>query len=180
MESISLLLADNLECVCLVTQLCLNLCDPMDCTLPGSSVHETRQPRILKWVAVSFSRESSWLRDRTWTSCTAGRRLTIWSVTGHQRHWISWPRSSCALWLWEFGFWRQAAWVKNFGCVSSWSHDLEQVIHSKHSNNHSSYLLLLWRFEWDSISFLTHGNSDLSLPVINFSKSLSCRNKWET
>ena len=39
MESISLLLADNLECVCLVTQLCLNLCDPMDCTLPGSSVH---------------------------------------------------------------------------------------------------------------------------------------------
>ena len=38
-----------------VTQLCLTLCDPMDCSLPGSSVHEILQGRILEWVAISCS-----------------------------------------------------------------------------------------------------------------------------
>ena len=38
------------------TQLCLNLCDPMDCNPPGSSVHGILQARILEWVAISFCR----------------------------------------------------------------------------------------------------------------------------
>ena len=38
---------------------CLTLCDPMDCSLSGSSVHEISQARILEWIAISFSRESS-------------------------------------------------------------------------------------------------------------------------
>ena len=42
-----------------VAQLCLTLCDPVDCNLPGSSVHWILQARILEWVAVSFSRGSS-------------------------------------------------------------------------------------------------------------------------
>ena len=42
-----------------VTPLCLTLCDPMDHSLPGSSVHGIFQARILEWVAVSFSRGSS-------------------------------------------------------------------------------------------------------------------------
>ena len=42
-----------------VTQSCLTLCDPMDCSLPGSSVHGIFQARILEWVAISFSRGSS-------------------------------------------------------------------------------------------------------------------------
>ena len=42
-----------------VTQLCPTLCDPMDCSLPGSSVHGIFQARILEWVATSFSRGSS-------------------------------------------------------------------------------------------------------------------------
>ena len=37
--------------LCLVIQLCLTLCDPMDCSPPGSSIHEILQARILKWVA---------------------------------------------------------------------------------------------------------------------------------
>ena len=40
----------------LVTQSCLTLCDPMDCSLPGSSVHGILQARILEWVAILFSR----------------------------------------------------------------------------------------------------------------------------
>ena len=43
--------------MCLVTQSCLILCNPMDCSLPGSSVHGISQARILEWVAISFSSE---------------------------------------------------------------------------------------------------------------------------
>ena len=42
-----------------VTQSCPTFCDPMDCSLPGSSVHEILQERILEWVAISFFRGSS-------------------------------------------------------------------------------------------------------------------------
>ena len=45
---------------------CLTLCDPMDCSLPGSSVQGIFQARTTEWVAISFSRGSSWPRD--WTS----------------------------------------------------------------------------------------------------------------
>ena len=48
-----------------VTQSGPTLCDPMDCSLQGSSVHGIFQARVLEWVAISFSRESSQLRDRT-------------------------------------------------------------------------------------------------------------------
>ena len=60
----------------LVTQSCPTLCNPMDCSPPGSSVHEIFQARILEWVAISFSRESSQPRDQTWVSCTAGKFFT--------------------------------------------------------------------------------------------------------
>ena len=46
-----------------VAQSCLTLCDPMDCSLPGSSVHGIFQARILGWVAISFSRLSSQPRE---------------------------------------------------------------------------------------------------------------------
>ena len=43
----------------LCTQSCLTLCDCMDCSLPGSSIHGTFQARILEWVAISYSRFGS-------------------------------------------------------------------------------------------------------------------------
>ena len=46
-----------------VSQSCPTLCDPTDCSLPGSSVHETLQARILEWVVISSSRGSSLSRD---------------------------------------------------------------------------------------------------------------------
>ena len=61
----------------LVTQSCLILCDPMDCSPPGSSVHEILQARILEWVAISFSRGSSQPKDQTEVSHIAGRLFTI-------------------------------------------------------------------------------------------------------
>ena len=57
--------------MCEITQLCLTLCDPMDCSLPDSSVHGIFQARILEWGAISFSRESSWPRVWTRVSCIA-------------------------------------------------------------------------------------------------------------
>ena len=49
------------RCACLVAQSCLTLRDPMDCNLPGPSVCGILQATILEWVAISFSREFSWL-----------------------------------------------------------------------------------------------------------------------
>ena len=61
----------------LVAQLCLTLCDTMDCSPPGSFLHGILQARILEWVTIPFSRGSSQLRDRTWVSCTAGIFFTV-------------------------------------------------------------------------------------------------------
>jgi len=49
--------------VCSVVQSCLTLCDPIDCSLPGSFVHGIFLARILEWVAISSSRQSSQPRD---------------------------------------------------------------------------------------------------------------------
>ena len=57
-------------------QSCLTLCDPMDCSLPASSVHGILQARILEWVAISFSRGSQ-SRDPTQVSHIAGRFFTF-------------------------------------------------------------------------------------------------------
>ena len=67
-------------CCCLVVCLCPTLCDPMNCSPPGSSVCGISQARILEWVAIPFSRGSSGPRDRTHVSCIAGRFFTIWAT----------------------------------------------------------------------------------------------------
>ena len=55
---------------------CLTLCDPMDCSPPGSSVHGILQAGILQWVAMPSSRGSSHPRDRKYTSGIAGKFFT--------------------------------------------------------------------------------------------------------
>jgi len=59
----------DLYSLCLCAQSCPTLCNPMDCSPPGSSVHATLQARILEQVAISFSRGSSGPRDQTIVSC---------------------------------------------------------------------------------------------------------------
>ena len=63
-----------------VTQLCLTLCDPMDCSLSGFSSHGILQARVLEWFAISFSRASSWPKDWTQVSFIAGRFFIISST----------------------------------------------------------------------------------------------------
>ena len=67
--------------ICVSTaQSFLILCNPMDYSLPGSSVHGILLARILEWVAIPFSRGSSQPRDQTWISCIEGRFFTIWAT----------------------------------------------------------------------------------------------------
>ena len=61
----------------LVAQLCLILCDPMDCSLPGSSVHGILQARILESIFIPFSRGSSQPRNQTQVSHTGSGFFTI-------------------------------------------------------------------------------------------------------
>ena len=61
----------------LVVQSDLILCNPMDCSLPGSSVQGILHTRILEWFAMPFSRVFSWPRDQTQVSCTAGRFFAV-------------------------------------------------------------------------------------------------------
>ena len=75
-------------CCCSVAQSCLTLCDPMDCSLPGFSVHGISQARILEWVAIFLSIGSSWPRD--W----AGGFFYHWATKGVQlilSFLVSWP-----------------------------------------------------------------------------------------
>ena len=58
-------------CVCVVAQLFPTLCDSMDCSLPGSSVHGIFWARILDWVAITFFRGFSCHRDRIHVSCVS-------------------------------------------------------------------------------------------------------------
>ena len=74
----------------LVAQSCPTLCDPLDCSPPGSSVHGILQARILEWVAMPFSRGSSQPRDQTQISYIAGRFFTVqatWESWGNTEQW---------------------------------------------------------------------------------------------
>ena len=61
----------------------------MDCSLSGSSVHGIFQARVLEWIAISFSRGSSQLRNRTWVSRIAGRHCRL-SHQGSQKRLRTW------------------------------------------------------------------------------------------
>ena len=75
-------------CASLVSQSCLTLCNPLDYSLPDSSVQGISQARILEWVAIFSSRGSSRARDQTCVSCISciGKQIiyhyAIWKAQG--------------------------------------------------------------------------------------------------
>ena len=76
---------------CVHAQLCPTLCNPRDCSPLGSSVHGISQARMLEWVAIPFSRGSSWPSDRTQVSRAAGGflycRPTLYQLSQHSQGW---------------------------------------------------------------------------------------------
>ena len=86
-EGLSFCILIPLEVEVLVAQLCPTLCNPMDCSPPGSSVHGILQARTVEWVAMPSSRGSSWPRDQRVSltqgprvPCIAGRFFAIWAT----------------------------------------------------------------------------------------------------
>ena len=72
--------ASEHKCKSVSRSVVLTLSDLMDDSPPGSSIHRILPARILEWVAMSFSRGSSWPRGQTQVSCTAGGSCTIWDI----------------------------------------------------------------------------------------------------
>ena len=76
-------------------QLCPTLCNSVDCSPPGSSVHGILQARVLEWVAIPFSKGSSRPRDQAQVSCIAGRffiwanREAFWGANMHRKQSLS-------------------------------------------------------------------------------------------
>ena len=66
-----------------IAQLCLTLCNPMDCCPPGSSIHGLFQLRILEWVAISSSKGSSWPSNQNHVFCVSciGSRILYHRAT---------------------------------------------------------------------------------------------------
>ena len=101
------------EWVSEVAQLCVPLCNPMDCSLPGSSIHVIFQARILEWVAISFCRRSSWPRDWTWVSLFVGRHFTIWAAREVGHCWlfqICW-HTECSTFITSFRMWNSSTGI---------------------------------------------------------------------
>ena len=97
-------------------QLCPTLCNPVDCSPPGSSVHGIFQSRILEWVAISSSGGSSWPRDQThvsYVSCIVGQFFT----TEPLRKPIIYLIYSIKVRNWkDFGSWMKCRWLFPFPC----------------------------------------------------------------
>ena len=71
-----------------ISQSCLTLWDPLDCSLPGSSIHGIFQARILEWIAISFSRGSSRPSHRIQVSLVAGALFTLYLLSYQGSPWI--------------------------------------------------------------------------------------------
>ena len=108
-------------------QWCPTLCDPVDCSLPGSSLHGILQARVLEWVAIPFSRESSWPRDWTQVSLISGRRFNLWAT-------------------------REATWSKlpfslSTRCMGSWNKVTS-------FNSHALSTYHVWSDLWNMLHFI--------------------------
>ena len=119
-----------------------NTCDPLDCSLPGSSIHGIFQARILEGVAISFSRRSSRPRDWTWVSHIVGRHFTIWATREvldqlrqhikKQRHYFAnkvlshqgYGFFSSHVWMWQLDY--KESWVLKDWCF--WTVVLEKTL----------------------------------------------------
>ena len=119
----------------LVAQLCPTLCDPVDCSLPGSSVHGILQARILEWIVIPFSKGSSWPRDWTWVPCIAGRFFTVWATRGalnqlkkslnflpwFTRSFLVWPLitfpTSCLVTFPIYPLWLRSLCLSHYECI---------------------------------------------------------------
>ena len=89
----------------LVAQLCLTLCDPMDCSPPGSSAMEFSRQEYWSGLPFPFSRGSSQPRDWTRVFCVAGRFFTIWSIREGWVYSVQWTSLRSTREILDSGYW---------------------------------------------------------------------------
>ena len=102
------------SCVCITRSITPTLCDPIDCSPPGSSVHGIFQARTLEWAVISSSRGSFAPRDQTQVSHIAGRFFTVWapsenpekqvnelSLTSPMVQWLRPHLPKQGVWVWS-------------------------------------------------------------------------------
>ena len=145
----------------LVAQSCLTLCDPLDYSPPGFPVHGILQARILKWVAIPFSRGSSWLRNWTHVSCIScvDRRILY--------HWAPWGallRALYRLWLTVLS-WRIPGTEEPGGLPSMGSH---RVGHDWRDLAAATVLYQIWHLK----IFFSQSMARLLIPLaLSFTKA---------
>ena len=128
---------------CVLTQLCLTFCNPMDCSPPDFSVHGILQARILEWVDMPSSRESSWLREyKVFTKTGQGPWLRGDSTLGPQYNKLH--STICIVLLSEFVSWN--TWLQQY------------------------FTHIFWLITEKQISFLTSKEKYLILFIILFRK----------
>ena len=128
------------SCCCLLAQSWPTLCYPVDCGLPGSSMHGISQTGILEWVAISYSRGSSWPKDWTHISCT-GRQIpyhcTTWEAQINRYNLLYTKWASPVAQLVKNPPAMRETWARSLG----WEDPLE-----KGKATYSS--ILAWRIPW--------------------------------
>ena len=111
-SSLGLRSSNSCAPLCLVAQSHPTLCDPMGCSPPA---------RLLEWVAIPFSRGSSWPRDRIWVSCIAGGLFAIWAtreaplVSPKWHDIVLFLFADNIAWMWKLYFKKK----KNEGCLQN-------------------------------------------------------------
>ena len=93
------------------------LFDSVDCTLPGSSVHGILQARILKWVAIPFSRRSSWSKDWTQVSWIAVWFFIVWTTREIPYVCSCSPFTICLVMHWNYKRGQKKHVLSRFSCV---------------------------------------------------------------
>ena len=160
---------------CLVTTSCLTLCDLMDCSPSGSSVHGTSQARILEWVAIPFSRGSYWLRH--WT------HVLHWQVDSLP---LCHPGSLDCIYLQRNEFYRLLSYLsinKNQEIIKVVV-GRSDYIKSKHISMPGEHQVKKWlQHKWQNVNilsikryFINQWEKD-KYPQIKISKNIKCKKK---
>ena len=124
-ENLGLLICKLCLMKVLVTQSCLTLGDPMDCSLPGSSIHGIFQARIQEPGAMPFSRGSFRPRDQTQVFCLAGRFFTIWDTREAPDAWWRTSNSLWSLWVQTWGDMKEPHSTKRNFVYALWGPESE-------------------------------------------------------
>ena len=151
-----------------------SLWDPMDWVLPGSSVHGIFQAIVLEWIAISFSRASSWPRDQTQVSRIVGRHFTVWATRELSKGY--WKNGTIDLFNARlpqtFNLKKNAVSAKNNKTKYAYTYFYDHLRITKLSINDTCFSEAIWK---DANS----AHQDTTIPDFLLGSAVSCWLVWE-